>query len=69
LERLSVAAAQQAAPPAASSHPVEKVDENRLQSLAQSHAPSPVPAKPAPVVDLNKANEKLSALLGKPKEK
>ncbi|MGP8200962.1 MAG: ABC transporter ATP-binding protein [Limisphaerales bacterium] len=69
LERLTVAAAQQSAPPAASPHPVEKVDEDRLQSLAQSHASLPVPAEPAPVVDLNKANEKLSALLGKPKEK
>ena len=72
LERLSVAAAQQAAPPAASSHPVEKVDESRLQSLTRPAAPLPAAAvapKPAPAVDLNKANEKLSSLLGRPNEK
>jgi hypothetical protein len=65
--------AQQRAPePVAAPAPVEKVDEAKLQSLVQPAAPSPAPAvvpPPAPAVDLNKANEKLSSLLGKPNEK
>jgi ABC-2 type transport system ATP-binding protein len=60
------------AAPAPAPAPVEKVDEARLKSLAQPAPPEPTPAparKPEPVVDLNKANEKLSSLLGKPNDK
>jgi ABC-2 type transport system ATP-binding protein len=72
LERLTVSAAQQPVEPVAASKPVEKVDEARLQSLARSAAPllaAAVAPEPAPAADLNKANEKLSSLLGKPNEK
>jgi ABC-2 type transport system ATP-binding protein len=71
LERLTVPAAQQSAEPVVAPKPVEKADEARLQSLTQSAAPLPavVAPEPAPAADLNKANEKLSALLGKPNEK
>ena len=50
-----------------------KADENRLAALAQPAAPAPQPEKPAAIaepakpVDLSKADEKLSSLLGKPK--
>jgi ABC-2 type transport system ATP-binding protein len=72
LERLTVPAQHRAPEPVAAPAPVEKVDEAKLQSLVQPAAPSPAPAvvpPPAPAVDLNKANEKLSSLLGKPNEK
>jgi len=72
LERLTEPTKPAALAPAAPPAPVEKVDEARLKSLAQPAAPEPIPtpaAQPAPPVDLNKANEKLSGLLGKPKDK
>jgi ABC-2 type transport system ATP-binding protein len=72
LERLTAPAAQQSVEPILAPKPVEKVDEARLQSLTQSAAPLPAEAvapEPAPAVDLNKAGEKLAALLGKPNEK
>jgi ABC-2 type transport system ATP-binding protein len=72
LERLTVSAAQQPAEAVPAPKPVEKIDESKLQSLTQSAAPLPAAAaapEPAPAVDLNKANEKLSSLLGKPNEK
>jgi ABC-2 type transport system ATP-binding protein len=72
LERLTAPAAPQPVEPAAPPKPVEKVDETKLQSLARPAAPLPEPAaapEPAPPADLNKANEKLSSLLGKPNEK
>jgi ABC-2 type transport system ATP-binding protein len=72
LERLTVSAARQPAEPVVAPQPVEKVDESRLQSLTRPAAPLPAAAvapKPAPAVDLNKANEKLSSLLGRPNEK
>jgi len=74
LERLT--APQPAAPtPAPALEPVEKVDSKKLHALTRSeaekpvHPPAPAPASaPAqPKVDLAKANEKLSSLLGKPK--
>jgi hypothetical protein len=54
-------AAQTAAP---------KVDDKKLEALAQASQPTPQPTKLAPEakpVDLSKADEKLSSLLGKPK--
>jgi ABC-2 type transport system ATP-binding protein len=73
LERLTAPAAPPpVAAPVAPPKPVEKLDEARLKSLAQPAAPlpaAPVAPKLVPPVDLNKANEKLSSLLGKPPEK
>jgi ABC-2 type transport system ATP-binding protein len=76
LDRLTVSAAPEPVAPAPAPKPEEKVDESRLKNLSQPAAPAPVPvaepkpaAKPEPVVDLNKANEKLSSLLGKPNDK
>lgn len=73
LERLTAAAPKPVAETAPAPAPAPKVDQAKLQSLSQT-APTPKPAPtPAPAaeppVDLNKANEKLSSLLGKPKEK
>ncbi|HWD21165.1 MAG TPA: ABC transporter ATP-binding protein [Verrucomicrobiae bacterium] len=68
LDRLTVAAP--AAPaPATAPAPAEKIDQAKLQSLAQTvpSAPTPTP-KPetaaTPPADLSKANAKLSSLLG-----
>jgi hypothetical protein len=71
LEKLSL---PQAAQPAVETKPVApsaapKVDDKKLEALAQASQPMPSPAKPAPVtetkpVDLSKADEKLSSLLG-----
>jgi len=71
LERLTVSAAQSKAEPVVASKPAEKVDEAKLQSLAQPAAltAAAAAAPPPPPTDLNKANEKLSSLLGKPNEK
>jgi ABC-2 type transport system ATP-binding protein len=72
LERLTSPSAPPPAAPIPAPKPAAKVDDARLQSLTQSATPAPTPAvapEPAPAVDLNKANEKLSALLGKQKEK
>jgi hypothetical protein len=72
LERLTTP--QPAAPVVVSApQPVETVDRKKLDALARPAAEAPTPAatsapasapKPA---DLSKANEKLSSLLGKPK--
>jgi hypothetical protein len=71
LERLTL---PQAAQPlaqtqtAATSAPMPKVDDKKLEALTK--AAEPTPPKSAPEekpVDLSKADEKLSALLGKPK--
>ena len=46
------------------------VDEKKLDALTKAADPIPPPSKPGPEagsVDLSKADEKLSALLGKPK--
>jgi ABC-2 type transport system ATP-binding protein len=74
LERLTVAAAPKPAETVAAPKPAEKIDESKLQSLSKPSAPPPA-TKPAPApqtappADLNKANEKLSSLLGKPNDK
>ena len=70
LERL--AAPQPAAPaPAPAPDPSESIDQKALQSLAKPAEPATPAAGPAPAaksqVDLEKANEKLVSLLGKPK--
>ncbi|MDB6109596.1 MAG: transporter ATP-binding protein [Pedosphaera sp.] len=76
LERLTAPqAAPVAATPAPASQPVETAASKKLEgltrgpeqtALAPASTPAPVDAKPAKV-DLDKANEKLSSLLGKPK--
>jgi ABC-2 type transport system ATP-binding protein len=71
LERLTLP--QAATPsPAAVAAPVETVDRKKIEALTK---PAAEPAQPAATtapkekaVDLEKANEKLSSLLGKPKE-
>ena len=69
LEKLSLpqmtspAVAAQPAVPSAT----PKVDDQKLEALAQASQPSPPPVKPSPEakpVDLSKADEKLSSLLG-----
>ena len=75
LERL---APPQAAPTVVPSKPpapataAPKVDDKKLESLTKAAEPEPAPDKPRPAaeekpVDLSKADEKLSSLLGKPK--
>jgi ABC-2 type transport system ATP-binding protein len=71
LERLTVPQTQPAAPaPATPASP--SVDERKLESLTKSEpatpAPKPSPATQEEPVDLSKADEKLSSLLGKPKQ-
>jgi len=64
LERLS---APQAPAAATAPAPVDSVDQQKLQALTTpSEAPAPA-AEPQKAADLAKANEKLSALLEKPK--
>ena len=72
LDRLS--APQSAPTPAAAPAPVETVANKKLDALTRSDeaatAPTSAPSTPTPEekkVDLSKANEKLSSLLGKPK--
>ena len=74
LERLTAPQAASAPAPAPQSA-VEPVDQKKLESLTQARTGTPPaampPTAPAPApahVDLSKANEKLSSLLGKPKE-
>jgi ABC-2 type transport system ATP-binding protein len=70
LDRLS---APQPAPIAVSAaQPVDTVDRSKLEALTQSKEPVPAAPAPAPTAadapkqaDLEKANEKLSSLLGK----
>jgi ABC-2 type transport system ATP-binding protein len=69
LERLTAA---QPAPvaPAPVAKPAEPVDERKLEALTHSNEPASGPAKPqepAKPADLEKANEKLSSLLSRPK--
>jgi hypothetical protein len=50
-----------------------KVDDKKLESLTKAAEPTPAPDKPRPAaedkpVDLSKADEKLSSLLGKSKQ-
>jgi ABC-2 type transport system ATP-binding protein len=68
LERLTLpqasAPAQAAAPQAA-----ETMDRQKLEALTKSAGPAPAPAKQSEKpADLEKANEKLSSLVGKPRE-
>jgi ABC-2 type transport system ATP-binding protein len=68
LERLTAPAAVKGPETVAPAAPAPKVDEARLAGLAKAVESQPVApvAKPAPApVDLGKANEKLSSLLGK----
>jgi ABC-2 type transport system ATP-binding protein len=76
LERLSAPQAT-AAPEPKAPQPADAVDREKLDALTRSEAEAPAPAPtvetaaPAPEkpkADLTKANEKLSSLLGKPKE-
>jgi len=72
LERLALPQAAQPVAQPKSPVAVPVVDDKKLEALTQAAepAPSPGPAKPAPEtkpVDLSKADEKLSSLLGKPK--
>src|SRR5690348_14663211 len=68
LERLTAA---QPAPAqvAAISKPAERVDEGKLAALSQPQEPVPAPKveDPHKAAELEKANEKLASLLGKPK--
>ena len=67
LERLTVPTAPKPAAPAAPAAPPPRIDEAKLEGPGQTRraAPARRRARPAPPVDLGKANEKLSALLGK----
>lgn len=70
LEKLTLPQAVPVAPaPTAETAPA--VDERKLAALTKS-GPAPTPSQPAPVEqkteDLSKADEKLSSLLGKPKQ-
>jgi ABC-2 type transport system ATP-binding protein len=75
LERLTM---PPAGPPEAQPKPVtpiaaaQKVDDKKLEALTKGAASAPAPDQPKPAtegkpVDLSKADEKLSSLLGKPK--
>lgn len=73
LERLTLPTATAEEAPATASHNIEKPNEAKLEALTRPSEPvAPAPPSgtaremPAPV-DLSKANEKLSTLLGKPK--
>jgi len=72
LERLAAPTAPKPVAAAAPATPAAPIDEAKLESLAkpaEARPPAAVPAPaPAPPVDLGKANEKLSALLGKKDE-
>jgi len=68
LERLTLPQAAPVAPAPAPSEPA--VDEKKLEALTKAAEPTPSPSKPASEdkpVDLSKADEKLSSLLGKPR--
>jgi ABC-2 type transport system ATP-binding protein len=69
LERLT--APQPASPQAPVAAPQETVDQKKLAALAKPTEPTPAsaaPAQPGKAPELEKANEKLSALLGKKDE-
>jgi ABC-2 type transport system ATP-binding protein len=71
LERLAAPAAPKPVAPAAPATPDVRFDEAKLHGLArpaEPRPPAPAPAPAAPPVDLGKANEKLSTLLGKKDE-
>ena len=68
LERLTT---PQAIAPAPVTQPATTVDNKKLDALAypqpETPAPAPAPKEAKPVADMEKADEKLSSLLGKPK--
>jgi len=69
LERLTAAQPQPTAP-APAPVPTVQVDERKLEALSRGNEPKtepPQPAAPAKGPELEKANEKLAALLNKPK--
>ncbi len=68
LDRLTLAQPSTPAPAPAPA-PVETVDQSKLEALSRptEFVPKPAAAEPAKPVDLEKANEKLSNLLNKPK--
>ena len=69
LERLTQPAAA-AAQTVATPKPEETADLGKLEELSRSKEPAPAedsPAETARATELEKANEKLSSLLGKPK--
>ena len=69
LERLTTAQSVQPAD-APAPKPADPVDQRRLDSLTKSNQPAPAapkPDEPAKAAELEKANEKLSSLLGGPK--
>jgi ABC-2 type transport system ATP-binding protein len=78
LERLTAPQPSAATAPAPAPQPTDTVDRKKLDALTQARESEvPVPATPsikkpesapAEQVDLKKANEKLSSLLGKPKD-
>jgi ABC-2 type transport system ATP-binding protein len=74
LERLAAPTAPKEEPKIERPQPEEKVDRSRLEALTKTAEPAPAPVKSKPQkpaekpADLSKANEKLSSLLGKPKE-
>jgi ABC-2 type transport system ATP-binding protein len=72
LQRLTAPAPPKTAPPATPSAPLPPIDRAKLEGLAKPVPPRPSVAvstpAPAPPADLGKANEKLSALLGKKDE-
>jgi ABC-2 type transport system ATP-binding protein len=71
LERLTLPTAEEKKPEPTPEPEKPKVNEAKLASLSKPKEPAAKPAQPAPAPakaeDLNKANEKLSSLLGKPK--
>jgi len=76
LERLAVPHADQTVARDAAPAPVAaapKADDKKLEALTKATEPAPAPAKSRPAteekpLDLSKADEKLSSLLGKPKQ-
>lgn len=73
LERLTVGTAQPQTAAAGSAAPTETIDQQKLAALARPAESVPAPASAAASAataseDLKQANEKLSGLLGKPKE-
>ena len=72
LERLTLPQAAAFAPPPAPAAAEPQVDEKKLAALTKASGPAPAPARPEPAaeeepVELSKADEKLSSLLGKKK--
>ncbi len=73
LERLTVGTAQSQSAAAGPAAPTETIDQQKLAALARPAESAPAPASAAASAatasaDLKQANEKLSGLLGKPKE-